>query len=105
MVELISAVFYILNAILGFIMIMLIVSMILSWLVLFNVINTRNPTVYRIMDALERFTAPVLEPFRRFIPSFGGLDLSFLVCVLVIQVLQRYLLPAAERNLIALVLG
>lgn len=99
----IGFIFFVLNGLLTVIVWALIISAILSWLVAFNVINTRNLTVYRIMEALDRFTAPILEPFRRFIPPMGGFDLSFIVCILVIRGMQIYLLPLAERNLYALV--
>lgn len=92
-------VFFILNGILSFFGFALFVYMIMSWLIAFNVINTRNPTVYRISAILDMITAPILEPFRRLIPPMGGLDLSFLVAILVIKGMQYYLLPIAERNL------
>ena len=103
MAPIINIAFFVLNGIFSLIVLALIVSAVLSWLVAFNVINTRNPTVWRIMDMLDRITAPILAPFRAFIPPVGGLDLSFLVAFLVIKGIQIYLLPAAQINLLALV--
>jgi YggT family protein len=68
---------------------LIIVSVVASWLVAFGVINTRNPTVYQILDILNRVTDPILRPIRRLIPPMGGLDLSPMVVLLVIYVVQR----------------
>jgi YggT family protein len=50
----------------------LIASAVLSWLIAFNVVNTRNQAVAMIADALWRLTEPVLRPIRRVLPNFGG---------------------------------
>ncbi|MGL4960766.1 MAG: YggT family protein [Inquilinus sp.] len=65
-----------------------IASAILSWLVAFNVINTRNQVVYQIGNALYRLTEPALRPIRRFLPNLGGIDLSPVVLLLLIYFLQ-----------------
>ena len=101
----IEFIFYILDGILGFFTLVLFVYMVMSWLELFGILNRRNPTVYRIASVLDAITAPILEPFRRLIPPMGGLDLSFLVAILVIQGMQQYLLPIAKDNLILLLGG
>jgi YggT family protein len=66
----------------------LIASVIMSWLVSFNVINTRNRFVYLLVDMLNRATEPVLRPIRRILPNLGGLDLSPLVLFLVLYFVQ-----------------
>jgi YggT family protein len=66
----------------------LIASVILSWLVALNVVNTYNRIVNIIGDVLWRLTEPVLRPIRQFIPSVGGLDLSPLVALLLVWFLQ-----------------
>lgn len=91
--------FFIIGGVLSFFSFVLFVYMIVSWLVAFDIINTRNPTVYRLTSMLDMITAPILEPFRRLIPPMGGLDLSFLVAILVIQGMQIYLLPAAQSSM------
>jgi YggT family protein len=60
----------------------LIASAILSWLVTFNIVNTRNPVVAMIGETLYRLTEPALRPIRRFMPNLGGVDLSPLVLIL-----------------------
>ena len=62
----------------------LIASAVLSWLIAFNVVNTRNQAVAMIADVLWRLTEPVLAPIRRILPNFGGLDLSPIVLILLL---------------------
>jgi YggT family protein len=72
------------DTILGLYVWILIASAILSWLVAFNVVNTRNRAVYVIGDFLYRVTEPVLAPLRRILPNLGGLDLSPIIVILII---------------------
>jgi YggT family protein len=67
---------------------LLIASVILSWLVAFNVINTRNRVVYLIGDFVERVTAPVLRPIRRVMPNLGGIDLSPMIALIAVWFIQ-----------------
>jgi YggT family protein len=60
----------------------LIASAVLSWLVAFNVVNPRNQVVAQVGEALWRLTEPALAPIRRFLPSFGGLDISPVVLII-----------------------
>ena len=77
---------------------LIIASVIASWLVAFGVINTRNDIVYRVLDILNRATEPMLRPIRRLIPPMGGLDLSPMVLLLIVYVLQREIQIALVRN-------
>ncbi len=92
-------IFFIIHGIFDFVLLVLFVYMIVSWLLVFNVINTYNTTVNRIVYFLDQITTPILAPFRAIIPPLGGLDLSFLVAILVIQGIKGYLLPTAEVTL------
>jgi YggT family protein len=76
---------------LNFVWWLVVISVVASWLVAFGVINTRNMTVYRLLDILNRATEPVFRPIRRLIPPMGGLDLSPLVILLIIYLIQREL--------------
>ncbi len=69
----------------------IIISAILSWLVAFNVINTSNQLVYMIGDFLHRITEPALRPIRNFLPNLGGIDISPIILILVIFLLQGVL--------------
>ena len=68
-----------------------IISAILSWLVAFNVVNTANRFVYMVGDTLHRLTEPALKPIRRYLPNFGGIDISPVVLLLLIFFAQRLL--------------
>ena len=63
---------------------LLIASAILSWLIAFNVVNTRNQFVASVAEFLYRITEPLLAPIRRMLPSFGGLDISPIILILII---------------------
>ena len=70
---------------------MVIASAILSWLVHFGVINTRNQFVSMIGEFLWRVTEPALRPIRRFMPNLGGIDISPIILILIIYFLQLVL--------------
>ncbi|RYD58049.1 MAG: YggT family protein [Sphingomonadales bacterium] len=72
---------------------------IMSWLIGFNVINTYNEFVRTIWTALERITRPIYDPVRRIMPDFGALDLSPLVVLLVLYILNNYVLKTAIEQL------
>lgn len=78
----------------------IIIQAILSWLVAFNVINTGNDLVRNIMYALDRMTQPIYRPIRRILPDLGALDLSPMVVLLAIYILQVAVLPAVFRPLL-----
>jgi YggT family protein len=71
----------------------IIISAVLSWLVAFDVINLRNQFVYNIARFLEAVTRPVLRPVQKVIPPIGGVDISPIIVLLVIQAFRSYLLP------------
>jgi len=68
-----------------------IAAVILSWLIAFNVVNTRNQIVSMVADFLYRITEPVFRPIRNFMPNLGGLDFSPLIVLLIIFLLKRYI--------------
>ncbi len=67
----------------------LVINAVLSWLIAFNVVNPYNQVVRTISEIVYRLTEPLLAPIRRFLPTFGGLDLSPMVLILVIFLIQR----------------
>ncbi|MDX2144301.1 MAG: YggT family protein [Rhodospirillaceae bacterium] len=68
-----------------------IISVVMSWLVTFNVVNTQNQFVYMIGSALNRLVEPPLRLIRRYLPIFGGLDLSPIVLLLALYLVREYL--------------
>ncbi len=77
-----NALFWLIDQVIGLYITLVIVQVVLSWLVAFNVVNTSNRFVYLVGDFLYRITAPVLNPIRRLLPSMGGMDLSPIVLIL-----------------------
>ena len=74
-----------------------IAAAIFSWLVAFNVVNTRNQVVGMIGETLYRITDPVLRPIRNMLPNLGGIDISpvilFLIIIFIRYVIALYILP------------
>lgn len=69
-----------------------IIGVILSWLVAFNVINTSNKFVYMVGDFCYRATEPLLGPIRRRLPNLGGLDISPLVLILGLILVKEFVI-------------
>ena len=76
---------------------LILASVILSWLIAFNVINTGNPTVRQIARAVDSLTSPLLAPIRRFLPSIGGLDLSPIILLIALEFLRRFVVEMLLR--------
>jgi YggT family protein len=74
-----------------------VIAVIVSWLIAFNVINTYNNFVRSLLRALEALTEPVFRRIRKVIPPIGGLDLSPLVVLVVIWFIQYTLAWASSR--------
>ena len=66
-----------------------IISVVLSWLVAFNVVNTSNRFIYMVGDFCHRLTEPALGRIRRVLPNFGNLDLSPVALIILLIFLQR----------------
>ena len=76
---------------------LLIAAAVLSWLAAFNVVNTRNQVVAMLLDFLYRLTEPLLRPIRLMLPNLGGIDVSPVILILLILLLEnviiRYIYP------------
>jgi YggT family protein len=76
---------------------LLIAAAVLSWLVAFNVVNTRNQFVAMIGNFLYGITEPVLRPIRNLLPAMGGIDISPIILILIIIFIRYcialYILP------------
>lgn len=70
---------------------LLIAQAILSWLIAFNVINSYNQFVSRVIEFLWRITEPALRPIRRFVPLIGGVDVSPIVLILILYFVRDLL--------------
>jgi YggT family protein len=93
-----NALFWLIDQVIGLYITLVIVQVVLSWLVAFNVINTGNRFVYMVGDFLYRIPEPALKPIRRLLPTMGGIDLSPVVLILGLYFLRvlllRDILPA-----------
>jgi YggT family protein len=81
------------DLLLGLYVTFLIVWVVMTWLVAFNIINRRHPVVAMVHDFLYQLTEPVLRPIRRRLPDFGGIDISPMVLILIVIFIQMVILP------------
>jgi YggT family protein len=76
---------------------LLIAAAVLSWLIAFNVVNARNQVVATIANFLYRITEPFLRPIRALLPNLGGIDISPVILILIILLIEnviiRYIYP------------
>ena len=94
----VQALFNIADYLLWILMVIIIIQIVLSWLFVFNVLNTSSQGVRAFAGALEKITAPFYRPIRKLLPDFGGIDFSPLVLIITIQVV-RMLLDGAKQSL------
>jgi YggT family protein len=78
----------------------LIAAAVMSWLVAFNVINARNDFVRGLWDFLYRITEPALRPIRNMMPNLGGIDLSPVILVLIIILIERIIIHYIYPNVL-----
>lgn len=71
---------------------LIIFTVIVSWLVAFDVLNPRNPWVYKMCDILNRLTNPLVQRVRRYVPPLGGIDITPMIIIFGIYLLQSLLL-------------
>jgi len=90
---------WLINTVIQIYIFVLIVQVVMSWLIAFNVVNTRNRFVHMVADIAYKLTEPALRPIRRILPNFGGIDLSPVVLILLLGFLQRLLGELAMRYL------
>ena len=94
------ALFYVIDLILQLYIWLLIAAAVLSWLIAFNVINTRNQFVAMVGDFLYRITEPVLRPIRKLLPNMGGIDISPVIVILIIIFIQNVIIPNLQRAML-----
>ena len=82
------AIFYLVLQILKLYSYVVIVNVIVSWLIAFNVLNTQNRFVYSLLELSYRLTDPILNRIRRFLPNLGSLDISPIILLLLIWFIE-----------------
>ena len=86
-------IYELLKLVLDVVFFVMIVHIVMSWLITFNVLNLRQPLVAQLWDGLNRLLEPVYAPIRRMLPNTGTLDLAPLVAFLVVIALRDIILP------------
>ncbi len=86
------------DLILSVVFFIMIVHIIMSWLINFNVLNLRQPLVYQIWDGLNRLLEPLYAPVRRILPNTGALDLAPLVVFIAIIAIRDIIIPGIARS-------
>lgn len=76
------------------------IMIIMSWLINFNIINTRNQFVDSVWRVINQITEPILRPIRRIVPPVGGLDLSPIIVFVIIFFLQNWIASIAVGRVI-----
>lgn len=87
-----GSLFYILMMLINVVWWILIVHIIMSWLISFQVLNLRQPLVAQLWYGLNRLLEPIYGPIRRALPPMGGLDLAPLILLLVLYALRIILI-------------
>ena len=82
------AIFYLFLQVLKLYSYVVIVNVVVSWLIAFNILNTQNRFVYSILEFTYRLTDPILDKIRRFLPNLGTLDISPIVLLLLIWFIE-----------------
>ena len=82
------AIFYLVLQILKLYSYVVIVNVIVSWLIAFNILNTQNRFVFSILELSYRLTDPILNKIRRFLPNLGSLDISPIILLLLIWFIE-----------------
>ena len=84
-----KSIFILLDSIITIYLWIIIINAILSWLVAFNILNTQNRFVFSVLDTTYKLTDPALNKIRRFIPTFGSIDISPVVLILLLMFLRN----------------
>ena len=84
-----KAIFILFDNIINLYIWVLIINVIFSWLVAFNVLNTSNRFVFSVIDISYKLTAPPLNFIRRFLPNLGSIDISPVILILGLMFLRN----------------
>ena len=94
-----KSIFILLDSLITIYLWIIIINAILSWLVAFNVLNTQNRFVFSVLDVTYKLTDPALNKIRRFIPTFGSIDISPVILILFLMFLRNLIFEAFAPGL------
>ena len=84
-----KSIFILLDSVITIYLWIIIINAILSWLVAFNILNTQNRFVFSVLDTTYKLTDPALNKIRRFLPTFGSIDISPVILILFLMFLRN----------------
>jgi len=84
-----KSIFILLDSLITIYLWVIIINALLSWLVAFNILNTQNRFVFSVLDATYKLTDPALNKIRRFVPTFGSIDISPIILILALMFLRN----------------
>ena len=84
-----KSIFILLDSLITIYLWVIIINALLSWLVAFNIINTQNRFVFSVLDTTYKLTDPILNKIRRFVPTFGSIDISPIILILGLMFLRN----------------
>jgi YggT family protein len=85
----VKSIFILLDSLISIYLWIIIVNALLSWLVAFNILNTQNRFVFSVLDTTYKLTDPILNKIRRFVPTFGSIDISPIILILALMFLRN----------------
>ena len=94
-----KSIFILLDSIIAIYIWIVIINAISSWLVAFNILNTQNRFVFSVLDTTSKLTDPALNKIRRFLPTFGSVDLSPVVLILFLMFIRNLVFEIFAPNL------
>ena len=84
-----KSIFILLDSIITIYLWIIIINALLSWLVAFNILNTQNRFVKTVLEVTHKLTDPALNRIRRFLPTFGSIDISPIILILALMFLRN----------------
>ena len=70
----------------------IILQVVLSWLIVFDVINTRNAKAANLIQLISKITDPVYKPLRKYIPAIAGIDITPIIIIFSISLIKSYVI-------------
>jgi len=94
-----KSIFILLDSVITIYLWIIIINAVLSWLVAFKVLNTQNRFVFSVLDVTYKLTDPALNKIRRFIPTFGSIDISPVILILLLIFLRNLIFEVLAPGL------
>ena len=94
-----KSIFVLLDSIITIYLWIIIINAVLSWLVAFKILNMQNRFVFAVLDVTYKMTDPALNKIRRFIPTFGSIDISPVILILLLMFLRNLIFEVFAPSL------